>query len=293
MAEPVRLVIWDLDETFWRGTLTEGGHAYRQECHDIVIELARRGIMSAICSKNDFETVKQILQQHEIWDYFIFPSINWEPKGSRIQALIESVQLRPETVMLIDDNPMNLQEAKFFTPNLQTAPDTFIPEILTSPLFKGKDDSKLSRLSQYKLLEKRKADEAVAVSETGGSNVEFLRSSNIRVRIEYDIEKHIDRAIELINRTNQLNFTKVRLPEDPALARKQLLTQVRSFRSQAGLVEVFDNYGNYGYCGFFLIKARPSRPLLIHFCFSCRILNMGVEAWLYQTFGRPVLRAVG
>jgi hypothetical protein len=51
MVEPVRLVVWDLDETFWRGTLTEGGISYRQDCHDIVVELARRGILSAICSK--------------------------------------------------------------------------------------------------------------------------------------------------------------------------------------------------------------------------------------------------
>jgi len=55
MPEPIRLVIWDLDETFWKGTLTEGGITYRQDTHDIVTTLAQRGILSAICSKNDFE----------------------------------------------------------------------------------------------------------------------------------------------------------------------------------------------------------------------------------------------
>jgi hypothetical protein len=39
----------DLDETFWKGILTEGGIEYQQSPHDIVIELARRGIMSSIC----------------------------------------------------------------------------------------------------------------------------------------------------------------------------------------------------------------------------------------------------
>ncbi len=80
MCEPVRLVIWDLDETFWRGTLTEGGIEYYQIAHDVVIELARRGIMSSICSKNDFDQVRSILSERRIWDYFIFPSINWDPK---------------------------------------------------------------------------------------------------------------------------------------------------------------------------------------------------------------------
>jgi hypothetical protein len=50
MAETIKLVIWDLDETFWRGTLDEGGITqYVQAHHDIVVELAQRGIMSSIC----------------------------------------------------------------------------------------------------------------------------------------------------------------------------------------------------------------------------------------------------
>jgi FkbH-like protein len=292
MVEPVRLVIWDLDDTFWRGTLTEGGITYDHSAHHTVIELARRGIMSSICSKNDFDRVKQILEEHEIWDYFIFPSINWEPKGPRIQSLIEAVQLRPETVLLIDDNPINLREALYFLPTLQTAAESIIPEILSNPLFKGKNDQGLSRLTQYKLLERRKADEAVALVATG-SNRDFLRSCNIRVRIEYDLDKHIDRAVELVNRTNQLNFTKRRLPEDIEEARVELRKQIAPYHAQAGLVEVSDNYGNYGYCGFFLISTGVSGSRLTHFCFSCRILNMGVEAWLYQSLARPKLKITG
>ena len=75
--EAIRLVVWDLDETFWRGTLSEGGlQDYVRDHHDIVIELAKRGIISSICSKNDHATVEQILKQYGIWDYFILPSID-------------------------------------------------------------------------------------------------------------------------------------------------------------------------------------------------------------------------
>ncbi len=48
--ERVRLVIWDLDETFWNGTLTEGGVSRNDTAVQTVIALARRGILSAICS---------------------------------------------------------------------------------------------------------------------------------------------------------------------------------------------------------------------------------------------------
>ncbi len=288
MVEAVRLVIWDLDETFWSGTLSEGGIEYNPANHDLVIALARRGIVSAICSKNDMETTRAVLVEQGIWDYFVFPSIDWNPKGPRIRALIEDIQLRPETVLFIDDNPLNLREAEHFVPGLQVADVDIIPTILASPLFKGKNDEKLSRLNQYKLLETRKADAAVS-----SDNTEFLRSCNITVEIERDIESNIDRAIELINRTNQLNFTKRRLSEDPEQARAELREILAHFATQAGLVRVTDRYGDYGYCGFYLTTMRRGRSRLRYFCFSCRILNMGVERWLYARLGRPRFRIAG
>jgi FkbH-like protein len=282
MAEAVRLVIWDLDETFWGGTLSEGGVDYKQSHHDIVIELARRGIVSSICSKNNFDEVEKVLVEKGIWEYFVFPSIDWNPKGPRIKTMVEDIQLRPETILLIDDNPLNLGEAQHFVPGIQTSGVDIIPAILRSPLFKGKNDENLTRLNQYRLLETRKADEAIAED-----NREFLRSCNIKVEIEHDVEANIDRAIELINRTNQLNFTKRRLPEDGELARAELRNALSRFYVQAGLVRVSDRYGDYGYCGFYLKTVRARRTRLQHFCFSCRILNMGVERWLYERLGRP------
>lgn len=288
MLEPVRLVVWDLDGTFWTGTLTEGGHTYSDANHNIIIELARRGIVSSICSKNDYETIKPLLIEKGIWDYIVFPSINWNPKGARLKQLVEDVQLRPETILFLDDNPLNLREAEHFVPGIQTASDSFIPQILDSPLFKGKDDRNLSRLAQYKLLQTRKADEADSTD-----NAEFLRSCDIRVTIEHHIDNNIDRAIELVNRTNQLNFTKNRLPEDADRARRKLRASLNNFDVQAGLIRVTDRYGDYGYCGFYMTKTRKGRSRLRHFCFSCRILNMGVENWVYQRLGKPKLEVVG
>ena len=60
MTDGVRPELWDLDETFWLGTLTEGGIRYRRDAHNIVTELGGCGIIRSICSKNDFATVKQI-----------------------------------------------------------------------------------------------------------------------------------------------------------------------------------------------------------------------------------------
>lgn len=290
MLEKVRLVIWDLDETFWKGTVTEGGIEYIRRNHDIVVELARRGIVSTICSKNDFDPIREMLEREDLWRYFVFPSISWEPKGPRIAALIEAIMLRPPTVMFIDDNPMNLNEARHFVPDIQTADPSILETLLDNPLFRGKEDSGLTRLSQYKLLEKRHEDEKTATA-AGGSNYDFLRASDIRVSIEHDVAPHMDRAVELINRTNQLNFTKVRLSEDLDVARSELNALINNPKMQTGMIRVRDRYGNYGFVGFFALEIFSRH--LIHFCFSCRTLGMEVERWVYERLDRPTIGIQG
>jgi FkbH-like protein len=287
----IRLVIWDLDETFWRGTLTEGGINYNEKHHDTVLELCRRGIMSSICSRNKHDVVKDILVRSGIWDYFIFPSINWSSKPERILEIIEAVQLRPETVLFIDDNPMNRAQSQAAVPGLNVIDETAISSLLNNPGLIGKADSELSRLKQYKLLEIRHEEMAAS----GGDSIEFLRRSNITVKIIYDVESHIERAVELINRTNQLNFTKRRLPEDKAEAVKQLLAEIGPWNVRAGLVSVWDRYGDYGICGFFLVRGikAAGELRLEHFVFSCRTLGMGIEQWVYELLGRPHLEIVG
>lgn len=287
--EPIRLVIWDLDGVFWKGVLSEEGISYCQDNHDIVTILAKRGILSSICSKNDFTTVQQVLEAHDIWRYFIFPSVNWESKGKRVAALIETVQLRPESVLFIDDNPLNLAEALHYVPKLQIASHEFLPDLLSDMRFAGKDDGDLSRLKQYRLLEQKQT----ASKHSADDNHEFLRQSGMRLTIEYDIEAHLDRAIELINRTNQLNFTKRRLAEDIVTARNELRALTGNHEKFSGLIKLTDHYGDHGYIGFFCIGGRARKSWLHHFCFSCRVLNMGIERWVYRWLGRPSLTIAG
>ena len=286
ISEAVRLVIWDLDETFWRGTLTEGGIEYVQAHHEIVETLARRGIVSAICSKNDIASVRDLLAERGLWDSFVFPSIDWTSKGPRLAAMIEAIGLRPPTVLFIDDNPMNRNEALHFVPGIQVADETLVPGLLDDPRLRGKDDSKLTRLAQYKLLETRHADMASSPDTS-----DFLRSSNIRVTFEHDVEAHLDRAIELVNRTNQLNFTKVRMSDDLDTARAEMRALLGQANMQAGLVRVTDNYGDYGFVGFYAVRVHSG--MMAHFCFSCRTLGMGVERWVYGRLGKPIMTVVG
>lgn len=288
-AEDIRLVIWDLDETFWDGTLTEGGMSYRMDHHTLVKTLAGRGIMSAICSKNEFSAVEEVLRRQGIWDYFIFPSIDWTLKGPRIAAMLKQIGLRAESTLFLDDNPMNLAQAVHANPGLNVAEPVCIGTLRDAPQLQGRPDKDLSRLAQYKVKE-RKASAALIA---GDDAIAFLRQSNVRVMIEYDVEAHLDRAIELINRTNQLNFTKERLSDDVDTARAALLSLLSRNTTDAGLIRVRDDFGDYGFAGFYLTERRHNVRHLRHFCFSCRTLNMYVEHWTYKHLGQPPMTVVG
>lgn len=289
--EPVRLVVWDLDDTLWRGTVTEGGIAeHVTAAEDTVRELARRGIVSSICSKNDLATVEAILVERGLWDFFVFPSVDWTGKGARVKAIVEAVQLRPETVLFIDDSASNRAEVAAAVPGIQIADDRAVAGLLADPLMAGKSDHGLSRLAQYKMLEARGRER----SRDGGGNDAFLRASGIRVEIDHDVEAHLDRAVEIVNRTNQLNFTKLRLPEDRDAARAELRAQLHATPGRrSAVIRVRDRFGDHGIVGFWMMDGIWVEPYLIHFAFSCRTLGMGVEQWVYARLGRPRLTVVG
>ena len=65
-------------------------------------------------------------------EYFVFPSINWNPKGQRIRQLIADMQLRPENVLFLDDNPSNLGDVRHACPEIMTGDPSLIPVLKES-----------------------------------------------------------------------------------------------------------------------------------------------------------------
>lgn len=116
----IKLVIWDLDNTFWKGILSEGEVVLNDKNIRLVRSLADKGIVNSICSKNNFEEAKAKLEKYNIWGYFVFPSIDWCAKAPRIEHLIKTMKLRAANVLFIDDDSINLNEARFFLPDIMT-----------------------------------------------------------------------------------------------------------------------------------------------------------------------------
>ncbi|MDN3711835.1 hypothetical protein QWZ10_08365 [Paracoccus cavernae] len=159
--------------------------------------------------------------------------------------------------------------------------------LLDLPQLKGKADKEHSRLQQYKVMEQKRHER----ENSGLSNTDFLRQSGIKIKIITDVENHMDRVLEILNRTNQLNFTKERANTE---AERKALDQLLAVSGMhAGLIHVQDRYGDYGVVGFFCVRTKFSGTTVHHFAFSCRTLNMGVEQWVWDYLNRPEFKVVG
>jgi FkbH-like protein len=152
-VEQIKLVIWGLDDTLWNGTISEGPIEHIKRNQDIVVALARRGIISSIYSIIDRDVALAELQKSSIAEFFVLPSIDWNPKGPRIQRLIENLNLRPSNVLFIDDLATNLEEASFVSPELNVSLPEILDALLENPAVAGKPDPELKRLNQYRVLE--------------------------------------------------------------------------------------------------------------------------------------------
>lgn len=274
----IKLIIWDLDDTFWKGTLSEGEIEPITSNIQLIIELTDRGIVNSICSKNDFAPVNEKLIEFGVNDYFVFKSIDWTPKGNRIATLISEMGLRPINTLFIDDNIVNLNEAKFYSQDLLIAEPQIIAELISYYSNLEVSDPTHKRLKQYKVLENKKESK-----NKYSDNLDFLYSTNTIIDIKYNCIDEIDRIYELIQRTNQLNYTKKRI----SIEELRIIIEDKSI--DTGYVSVKDNFGDYGIVGFFAIMNNKC----IHFVFSCRVIGQGVEQYVYSTLDFPKLDVIG
>ncbi len=117
------------------------------------------------------------------------------------------------------------------------------------------------------------------------SDEAFLQSAGIKVHLEYNTLDKADRIYELINRTNQLNYTKKRI------SKAEVDELLNDPDYSCAYISCRDKYCDYGIVGFLALETKENR--LEHYLFSCRTIGMGIEQFVYSHLGFPKLTIVG
>ena len=276
-ANRVKCVAVDLDNTLWQGTLVEDGPEGLSLDQSILKQLALlrdRGIITSIVSKNDAEEAGAVLQRFGVRDQFVLPEIDWRAKSQSVARLAQSLGIGKESIVLVDDSPYERAEVKSFWPEVQVLKPTELGFLVYRLSVLGRVGLGRERFESYRDEEWRR-DHRNAVSDTE----EFLRNLGTEARISAPAVAVLGRVHELVQRTNQLNFSGHRY------SRSEIDSLLCDPTLRCRTVFARDRFGDYGLIGFIVLDiADPRRWLIRDLMFSCRILGRHVDVFtLVQT----------
>jgi FkbH-like protein len=276
--DTVKLVIVDLDDTLWRGVLAEEGpnsiEGWPLGVAEALLYLRQRGVVLAIASKNDPSFIEQKFDtifgstRLRLAD-FALKQIGWNSKIESIGEIIRKVNVLPNSVVFVDDNPVERASAQEAYPGIRVlggslytirrallwAAETQVPFIT--------DES--SRRSEMITAQAERETQRATLSKE-----EFLQRLDVVVTgIEVTDRSHqsFNRVSELVNKSNQFNTTGQRWSVqdwDAAFA-----TGVRGY-----CFEVRDKFTEYG----LVVVAIVESGTIQQFVMSCRVIGLGVEA---------------
>ncbi|XTI73154.1 HAD-IIIC family phosphatase [Acidithiobacillus sp. AC3] len=278
--QPVKAIITDLDNTLWKGVLAEmdevvpGDHTegWPIGYAEALLTCKRRGIVLAICSKNDDAQTR--VNFDKVWygrlrlDDFASIRINWRPKSENIREILAELNILPEHALFIDDNPLEIAEVQRAFPQMRTLSGD--PHRWRMELIYGVP-TQVPRLSEEaarrtELLQAKVQREQMAATATDREG--YLRDLQLRAEIRSITvdDKSFDRALELINRTNQFNTT----------GQRWTAAELRQFQEAGGrlwILRAADRFAEHGIVGVALLQSGRLRQMVL----SCRVFGLGLE----------------
>ncbi len=284
-----KLIILDLDDTLWGEIVGDvgwenirlGGHDHIGEAYVdfqyALKSLTNRGILLGIVSKNEEEAALEVINKHPEMvlnvNDFAGWKINWEDKAKNILELVSELNLGLQSVVFIDDNPVERDRVR------DALPEVFVPEwpkdkmLYKSALldlrcfdtpFVSKEDVERAKMHvSERKREKMKSDVR--------SLDEWLKTLKIKVKIEELSERNLQRATQLLNKTNQMNLTTRRLTVS------ELVNWTSQNNCKLWTVRVSDKLGDSGLTGIISLEINNKKGKIVDFVLSCRVIGRKVE----------------
>lgn len=283
-------LITDLDDTLWSGILGEVGvegvswslelnshmhGVYQRFLHS----LERAGVLVAAASKNDPNLVDRAFGRNDILlsQANVFPiEANWGPKSESVGKILKSWNVGEESVVFVDDSPMELAEVRSVHPNVECLlfpkEDPQAIETLLSRLRDLFGKNSLSDEDAIRRDSIRRVREAGTGDAAGGQvSEEFLRQADAELTFQFVKDPPDPRALELVNKTNQFNLNGRRLGErewQDFLSESSSMLMVASYK---------DKFGPLGKIAVLAGRLDGRRLTLPVWVMSCRAFSRRIE----------------
>jgi FkbH-like protein len=285
-----KCLVLDLDNTLWGGVIGDDGmegialgqgsalgEAY-VALQDYARELARRGVILAVCSKNDEANALEPFEKHpdmvlKRGDIACFIA-NWSNKADNIRQIAQELNIGIDSLVFLDDNPFERNLVR------QELPMVAVPEVSDDPTgypialadagyFEGLSvtDEDRERTAQY---QGNKAREALKASVT--DLPAYLRGLEMELIVRPFDRVGLQRIVQLINKSNQFNLTTRRYTDEDVLA---VMADPEAFGLQLRLT---DRFGDNGVIAIIIGRLQENKDLAIDtWLMSCRVLGRQVE----------------
>jgi FkbH-like protein len=301
-----KCVVLDLDNTLWGGIVGEdgveglrlgdegSGLAFREFQADLR-NLNRQGTLLAVCSKNNPADALQAIRSHPAMclreEHFAAMRINWEDKASNLRSLAEELNIGLDSMIFIDDNPVErswVREAlpEVYVPDWPTDPSDYkkaLLEVAAEHCIKfAITEEDRNRGEQYRLQALRRPP-AVGTA----SLEDFYRSLEMRVTIAPATAATMPRIAQLTQKTNQFNLTTRRYSE------ADIAALAAADDSSVYSMELDDCFGGNGIVGVVILRRSGEACVIDTFLLSCRVMGRTAEKALLSFVADTVRRGGG
>jgi FkbH-like protein len=275
--DQIKLAIFDLDDTMWRGVIAETGVPPHVEgwplgILEAALTLKKRGVLLAIASKNDHETIAALWNNvfgHRLpMTDFVSIKINWNPKSENVGSILKETNLLPNNAVFIDDNPVERAAVQSVFPEIRVlgqhlyylrrvllwAPETQVTSITSESALRTE------------MVQRQIQREA---SRSAMTHADFLDSLNVQISLHLVTsitDPAFARAFELVNKTNQFDTTGKRWSS----------AEIQELFASGGRFVTFtveDKFTSYGLVGVVIMK----QSRIEQFVMSCRVIGLDVE----------------
>lgn len=287
-----KCIVLDLDNTLWGGIIGDDGWQNLQLGHGVngeafvafqkyLLELKNRGIILAVCSKNEDAVAREPFLHHpdmrlRLDDIAVFVA-NWNNKADNIRYIAQTLNLGLDALVFLDDNPAERELVR------RCLPMVAVPEL-------GEDPTRYIRI-----LDHGAYFETIAFSTEDQQRSHFYRDNARRAELQQQFsdlsgylqsldmtadvgdfdELHLPRIAQLINKSNQFHLTTTRYSET------QLLLMMQDPAWLGRHYSLSDKFGRHGLISAVLLHRTAKDTLDIDtWVMSCRVLAKTMEQFV-------------
>jgi FkbH-like protein len=292
-----KAVAVDLDNTLWGGIIGEDGMAgiqigseypgaAYQQLQRALLDLSERGILLAVCSKNNPQDALEALTDHPGMllrpEHFAALRINWNEKAHNLREIAAELNIGLDAIAFIDDSPVERQQVR------EQAPEVMVVDLPADPIEYARavrDYPAFERLTLSEEDRRRGQDYVVgrqraALEQTAVSREDFYWSLDQQAEIKPLDTLTLLRVAQLTQKTNQFNVTTRRYTE------QQLTELARCPGWRIWSLTVRDRYAYSGLVGVAIVQHRGEVCHIDTFLLSCRVIGRTIEtallAWLAE-----------